>query len=941
MARLLLSLLLFSTSCIAIAQDSIRLLYDRYASAKGQEKAKLANQLCQQMKEKDETDSLYRFDKSDKTMDFIILKSMANHYMVCNNNDSALSFCKRAISIYKPGLCEEEYADVLNISSVLCQRLGRFYEALSAQKECYEYDMKSGNPENISSSTNNLACLYLATRQYEAAEHFITKSIEIEQTLNREDRLAIRYGTASEIYLNLDRLTEALKYAKMAYQLDEKGHRDEKMAIRQSQMASVLIKMDKISEARDSIEKALPVLKRHGNLYSQTVCHNQLGDIFLSQGKKELATAEFREAISLSQQSDFPLQEKNAQKGLSQALAGTNPSEALSSLQRYTELSDSLYKEESASQLNQFHSIFMAQELNEKNALLNHKNTAQRRRLIYLSVSFALIVLFLSVLAFILYRLLLARNHANSLMKEIEEMRLDFFSKITHEFRAPLTIINGLSEHIAQGKTASEDETRHAAEMILRNGMQLQQLTNQLLDISRLRASDDHPRWRNGDIVAYTKLIAETFSQLAFKRGISLQYQHLSHDRSTIDFVPDFYNKIMYNLLSNAMKFTPSGGSVSITTAVDDDKITLTVADTGIGIPQKDMPHIFEEYYIGDVDGSTFSTGVGLALVKEICDTLHGTIQVESEEGKGTTFTLTMPAKSPQGDATPLFETETSQSPYPLYALCANSVDTGNRNSAEKPKILIVEDNEDVSRFIALLESEDFQIIYADNGADGLEKAQDSVPDLIVSDLMMPKMNGIELCRKIRSDEMLSHIPFIIITANSDEKERMKGLDSGADSYLLKPFNVEELNILIHRLIEQRENMRRRFSAALQQGDEEKEEMLMPKKDAEFLQKLDQSIYRQMGSGNTDVETIASILCVSSKQLRRKIYAMTGMTSVAYILHVRLSKAKDILQTEPQMPIAEISLKCGFEDSGYFTKVFKQHYGMTPSAYRKEGKASE
>ncbi len=936
------TILMIVLSCYSMAQDSLRLVFDHYIKTKGRERIHLANVICKQLNDKKETDTLYIFDHTSKNeaIDFLVLKNMANHYLALHELDSALAFSKKAMRVYKPGICDNEYAECLNTISVICQRTGRFYEALTAQKECYEYDIKSGDPESMSSSTNNLACLYLATNQFSAARNFILKSIEIEQHLNHEDRMAIRYGSASEIYLNLDSLDKALQFAQMAYQLDKKGGRTEKMAIRLSELASVYIKMNKLKEAHNAIGKALPILQQYDNIHSEAICHNQLGDIYLMEKKNAMAANQYREATGLAKRIGNRLIEKKAQRGLAQAIQTQNPIEALQCMQRYVELSDSLYKEESASEFSQFHSIYMAKELDEKNAVLNSKNEAQRRYLIYVSVIFILIFLLLASLIGLLYHMLRMRNKSNNLLKEIEEMRLDFFTKITHEFRSPLTIINGLSEHITKGKMKKE-EVYHAAEMILRNGQQLQLLTNQLLDISKMRASFIEPHWRHGNIEDYTKITIETFSQLASQKNIDLNYRHIGEDNNHIDFVPDLYNKIIYNLLSNALKYTQPEGCVSVTTEIKSRKLILTVKDTGIGIPKKDFPHIFEEYYIGDATNCSISTGVGLALVKQISDTLEGTIQVESHEGEGTIFVLELPAMCPSGTAEPLIKAEICPSLYPLTSQHAANENGITEETSEMPKILIVEDNEDVSRFISVLAGDKYQIIQTDNGADGLKKAREVVPDLILSDLVMPKMNGIELCREIRKDEMLSHIPFIIITANPDEDERIKGLDSGADSYLLKPFSVEELTIRIKRLIEQRENMRKNFSRTAQGKDNEIEAIQMPQRDFDFLQKLEDCIQQQMVNGNTDVETIASELCVSSKQLRRKIFALTNMTSVAYILHVRLSKAKELLMQKPQMSISEISLQCGFDDSGYFTKAFKQHYGVTPSTYRKEGKTAD
>ena len=371
----------------------------------------------------------------------------------------------------------------------------------------------------------------------------------------------------------------------------------------------------------------------------------------------------------------------------------------------------------------------------------------------------------------------------------------------------------------------------------------------------------------------------------------------------------------------------------------------IYVVDTGVGIDAGDLPHIFDTFYQGENNGgSDTGSGIGLSLVKQMTECMYGHIKVESRLGEGTKFMITLPLQHGNSLWEKYLPDEKSDFFQPLSVngggvMLAEDYDVErageNReiNDSMHSSILIVEDNEDVSYYIDQLLKKDYHLLYARNGNEGLEKAKEYMPDLILTDLMMLEMDGYELCREIRHSDILNHIPIIIITAKSEEEDRVRGLDTGADAFLQKPFNADELKVRIVKLLEQRRLLREKYSHALHEGTDQAVELSVA--DQEFLTRLNDLIYSLMGHHNLNSDLLANKMCMSLSQLNRKVKAITGFSSSGYILQMRMDKAKRLLAST-NTPVGDIAMKCGFPEISYFSRMFKQTFQMTPSQYRKK-----
>ncbi len=401
-----------------------------------------------------------------------------------------------------------------------------------------------------------------------------------------------------------------------------------------------------------------------------------------------------------------------------------------------------------------------------------------------------------------------------------------------------------------------------------------------------------------------------------------------------MDFVPDMIHRIVRNLLSNAIKYSKQGTVVTVKMQVVTDHrrecFRMDVCDNGIGMSQQQLKDIFKPFYIASSGMSDMSTGVGMYVVKLATEAMDGSVQVHSEVGEGTEFTILIPMRHDKAaDECQVDVSESTLLTDPQAE--AEGPDDVNDSDAEAARILIVEDRPEVARWEMRQLEGRYSFYFASDGAEGLRKAEEIVPDLIITDVMMPVMDGLEFCRKVRSSELLSHIPVVMVTAKVDHEDRLKGLEAGADAYLEKPYDENELSVRVRMLLEQRNRLRRRFSSGI--GAVQEDDLNIA--DKAFLELFAEALDKAFAKGKVDCEELASDLCIGRVQLNRKMKAITGLKTTEYILNVRISKAKTLLETT-DLTIGEVALKCGIEDVGYFSTLFRKNTGMTPSSWRKK-----
>lgn len=560
----------------------------------------------------------------------------------------------------------------------------------------------------------------------------------------------------------------------------------------------------------------------------------------------------------------------------------------------------------------------------------NISNTVER-------LAYTGVLIFLLAFVALLIYLLQERTKKNKILQNGEQIRSDIFAKITHEFRTPLTIILGLSKQLREQKDLSGNNSLAYLSAIERQGRNLSDLVNQLLDITKLQTTDDSIEWKTGNIIPFVEMIYENYSIYARQQGVELQFFCNELEIET-DFVPNYLQKILRNLLSNAIKYSEAGSKINLVLARDEKdtkKFFLKVIDQGIGIRKEDLPHIFDLFYKVDHGDSQTSSGIGLTLTRQLTEILKGTISVKSEVGKGSEFTVMLPIRRNEKKLYPYWMPVKKQQ---LMGDNGHQPDTNglfsSRPNENDPRttILLAEDNKDVSVYTrTIFNTNRYHLIYCRNGIEALEMAGKHLPDLVISDVVMPGMNGLDLCKEIKSSPLLSHVPVVLISAKTGYEDYIEGLKHGADAYIRKPFQAEELQVRVENLIRSRELLKEKYHRAVVKEERNNTDDNV---NVDFLRHVTDIIYREMKNPDFSSGKLAQELAIGVSQLNKKLNAATGYPASTYILQVKLSHAKKILSSQNKT-IGEVAAECGVYDVNYFSRVFKKQTGITPTQYKR------
>ena len=532
----------------------------------------------------------------------------------------------------------------------------------------------------------------------------------------------------------------------------------------------------------------------------------------------------------------------------------------------------------------------------------------------------------LSIYAFYINRKMRQANRKlislNAEMKEVTAQKLQFFTNVSHEVRTPLTLILAPLDRLI----VSLRESPYASDLglIQKNANRLLRVINQILDFRKVEGKQEKLAVREIDLVPFVGEIKSYFDSMGSVRAISYTFTS-SMKQCTLWIDPDLLEKVLVNLLSNAFKFTPEGGSVRIELTEEEDRVFIRVIDTGSGIQPGNLPHLFDRFYTED---RSMGTGIGLHLVKEYIHMHGGEIRVESEPGQRTTFTVCLRKGKAHFEDSDLMETSVSHQAYEASRL--DDSETHKMLSKTDPyTILITEDDDEVRCFLERELSPHFKTRTAANGKDALRVLEEEEISLVVSDVMMPEMNGFELCRTIKSQLLFSHIPVILLTALTDERQRIFGITGGADDYIQKPFHTDYVKIKIIHLLQERQKLRERLLNKLLLSEPEKVESI----DDAFLRKFAEQIEAVYADPEYNVEKLSETLGLSRGHLHRKIKELTGTAPVEFLRTYRLNKATQLLR-QNAYTVSEVAYRTGFSSPAYFSKCFKAVYGVTPTEYQ-------
>jgi signal transduction histidine kinase/DNA-binding response OmpR family regulator len=527
-------------------------------------------------------------------------------------------------------------------------------------------------------------------------------------------------------------------------------------------------------------------------------------------------------------------------------------------------------------------------------------------------------------------------------LQEIDEMKTRFFANISHEFRTPLTLIIGPARQLID--KINDEKVKNELNIIQKSANRLKQLVNQLLDLSKLEAGSMKLKTQEENISEVLQAFVLSFASYAERKNIILKFHPIENDvKIFIDM--DKFEKIINNILSNAFKFTADGGKIDVILNRIEDNIEIKISDTGMGIPQDRINKIFDRFYQVDNIHTRKSegTGIGLSLTKELIELHKGKIKIDSLEGKGTTVKIIFPTGSDHLTPDEIIEKKVfvekehitshiTEMPEDKGKIIKPDIET--MIETEKPLLLVVEDNLDVRNYIKSNLERENRILEAVNGKDGIDKAIEYIPDLIISDIMMPEVDGYELCQTVKKDERTSHIPVILLTAKASGADKIEGLEIGADDYIMKPFDVVLLEVRIKNLIEQRKKLRKRFTkdatVPINRGK-------YTQVDEKFLRNMMDIIHKHIAEPEYSLEEFGKEIGMSRMQLHRKIKALTDYSPHQFIRFIRLKKAAELLN-KGTGNVTEIAYDVGFNSLSHFAKTFREQFGKSPSDYMSDKK---
>lgn len=533
----------------------------------------------------------------------------------------------------------------------------------------------------------------------------------------------------------------------------------------------------------------------------------------------------------------------------------------------------------------------------------------------------------------------------NEEVLELTHSRLVFFTNISHELRTPLTLIADPVEMLLED-TGIKGKSRELLKMVQRNALALQQLVSNILDFRKIQNGKMELKLYRFDIVKTLTMWVGDFQLTAERKQIRL---HLDVDdlKGSHEMIADQekISRIVFNLLSNALKYTPAGGEIFVSLKDEGANLRLDVRDTGKGISQDEADKIFERFF--QAKGAASGTGIGLALVKSFVELHHGEARVESEPGKGSDFIVVIPRKQ-EGDSQVIHNdvdivdnsanASASDSKNVVDESVLQYIDDGDRSrgkvqqlvseNTNRPTVLVIDDNTDIRQYERTLLQDEYVVLEAADGKEGLAVALKEVPDLVICDVMMPVMDGLELTKQLKTNTATSHIPVIMLTAKNLEEHRAEGYEHGADSYITKPFHSKVLLARIENLLRQRQLLKNLYQGT-KEAEKEISEAHLEDRDTQFLKQLQAIIQKNLSDSEFGVEDMGQQIGLSRVQLYRKVKAMTGSSVVDLLRKARLAKARRLLETR-SMSVSEVAYEVGFSAPSYFTKCFKEEYGMLP-----------
>ena len=798
-------------------------------------------------------------------------------------------------------------------------------------------------------SLNGIGNIEIELRHYATADSVLRLALQGERALGSEVGMAINYSNLSEIKRAQGQRDSAWVYSRESLKHNQLADNEKGVALCHLVFGELYADERNFSRAQLEYKQAYDQLKEQGDTYHQLEACLSLAEVSILLGEMDEAYRYVREAEDEAERINSLEQVARANHLYYElSLLEGNPQRALDYYVKSDALFDSIFGLEKSNEMHVQRAEYEADvKQGEMSTLSNDIAHQKRLRNMMILFSVLLMVMAGAIIAALLYAARV-RSRSHKLMRQVEETRSMFFTNVVHQLRTPLTAIMGATDAIVAQAAADPNGKNENVEIIEREGHHLLLLVDRILEVGSVRSAIKGPDWRTGDVVGYLRMIVESYREPCVARQIELTYAPNERE-AIIDVVPDYLNTIVGSLLENAVSYSNDYGKITVTSQVDGDSLIIKVVDNGIGISEEDLPHVFNAFYrAAAAEQLCEGAGIGLTVVRDMVTVMGGSVDVKSMLGAGSVFTVTLPCRSGK----PGEKQQLEMMVAPVGDVARKLVEAPKDSQPEQasagqslPVVLVVEDHNDVARVVGAALQPGYEVHYAANGEHGLARAKELIPDLIITDVKMPYMDGLELCRRVRASRKLRHVPVIMLSARTSAQDRIRGIEAGADVYMVKPFAAEEMRTWVSKLLENRQMLKRIYTnagtnAAVTAFDTRYGATMT---DEEFLDAFAWHLDRMAkdSAGRVDVDKIATGMKVGESYLRNRIMKLTGMKVSAYITQLRMEKAMDILNRHPHLRINEVAEQCGYSDVAYFSRVFRQYYKVSPTTARKQSQDTQ
>ncbi|MFN0013358.1 MAG: ATP-binding protein [Saprospiraceae bacterium] len=866
-----------------------------------------------------------------------------SQYHAKTNVDSALAWAKHGLEFAEQNA---PYLLPRSLNNIGLQYMnhGNFDQAQDYYLRSIEAAKRYNCQPCIATTVGNIGIIAWNRKEYEKAERYFREAISLMQALKDTVGQARYLNNLGLVQTDRGQLDDADKTYQVVAELLNAADTICYQPTVYNNLGNLAYARGNFNKALEYYQLSFQFAEKMGDEAATFLGMNNSGWAYLAQKNYDRAIDHFSRAYQLAEKTKNERYAEQAIGALADAYKAKGDfKNAFSTLEKYLQVHDTIAARLNNKSAMEMEARYLTKQKEAELAqqqLALQEQTGQKRLILV-----AALVVVLALLGLVQYvknrqriqqkeaDLALALEHAEAEnLRSLDRAKSAFFANISHEFRTPLTLILGpvhqwLDNARSSGGEAVPVPTR-SLDLLRRNANRLLDLINQVLDLSKLESGRMRLSAAPGDPLQTLRVLANAFESMAEQAGVRYDISISQMPAKVAWFDRDKLEKVAANLLSNAFKHTAAGGTVAIKAEITGERLHFEVADTGAGIPEEALDKIFDRFYqVPDRSGA--GTGIGLALVRDLCSLHHGSVTVESTLGKGSVFRVEIPVS--RADFTPEERSEESaatllqprERPMPATA----RTNAGKPADETLPLCLVVEDNPDIQSYIREQLERTFRVLLAPDGRKGLEAAVRHVPDLVISDVMMPEMDGNQLCAALKTDERTSHIPVVLLTARAGQESRLEGLETGADDYLTKPFDARELLTRAQNLVRLREALRKQFSRTVIL---QPKEIALTSADERFIQRVQENLDENLSNDQFSVEELAAAVSMSRSQLHRKITALIDQPPVEFIRNFRLRRAKEMLEAGTGN-ISEIGYAVGFASPAYFSKAFRDAFGVAPS----------